>query len=455
MSLHISSVELENFKKFTRVNVNLHSGLCVFVGDNGGGKTSILEALTILISSLFPLCRYVPRISSMAFESDFIRAWYDKIQKKSSLTYAESSLLKCVLKKDAEDDEKSSIVVQCKRTGTKRSLAMVADLAKCLQEPRLAQTGIPTFAYYGAHRGAAQGDRKRFGRRKVDYTNPCAAYINALKPSLDFDLFLEWFSEEEHAEFIVNKRQKNYVSKELDAVRRAISKVFENSPIKYTEPHFEVNPKRFVMMQETSNGEVLPLPFDNLSDGYRAMIALVADFARRLAIANRYTETDPLLGEGVLLIDEIDAHLHPKWQYRVIEDLRRTFPNVQLIVTTHSAEVVSTVDKESVYVLEPDGGILEEKHPEEQTKGDYTDYIGGTVMGIPDNMDKHPEFKAYMNCLACIQEGNVEGDFFESEHQKVLKAYGENHHFVREINARMEGLRKKKEMMSRLKSLRK
>lgn len=455
MSLHISSIELENFKKFANVNVNLHSGLCVFVGDNGGGKTSILEALTILISSLFPLCRYVPRISSMAFESDFIRAWYDKIRKKSSLIYAESSSLKCVLKNDTQDDEKSLISVQYKRTGTRRSLALVAEFAKCLQEPHSAKNGIPTFAYYGAHRGAAQGDRKRFGRKKVDYTNPCAAYINALKPSLDFDLFLEWFSEEEHAEFIVNKRKKNYVSKELSAVRRAIFKVFENSPIKYTEPHFEVNPKRFVMMQENANGEGLPLPFDNLSDGYRAMIALVADFARRLAIANRYTEEDPLLGEGILLIDEIDAHLHPKWQYRVIEDLRHTFPNVQLIVTTHSAEVVSTVDKESVYILEPEGGILVEKHPEEQTKGDYADYIGGTVMGVPDNMDKHPEFAAYMNCLTCIQEDNVEGDFYKSERQKVMDAYGENHHFVREIDDRMQGLQRKKAMLAKLKSLKK
>ena len=65
------------------------------------------------------------------------------------------------------------------------------------------------------------------------------------------------------------------------------------------------------MTETFASGESLEREFDHLSDGYRGMIALVADFARRLAIANQYTDEDPLLGEGVLIIDEIDAHLHP------------------------------------------------------------------------------------------------------------------------------------------------
>ena len=450
MSLHISSIELENFKKFPAVDTKLHSNLCVFVGDNGGGKTSILEAISILISSIFPLCHYVPRISPMPLSSGYIRTWYNKTKKGLKLTYAESCSLKCRLKADEKDEKESEISILAKKTGTRRSLTLGPYIMEPLRNPQDSRAGIPTFAYYGAHRGAAQGDRKRFGRKKVDYTNSCASYINALKPSLDFDLFLEWFSEQEHSEFIINKRKKGFISKELDTVRRAISKIFETSPIRYSEPHFEANPKRFALMQESELGEVLPLPFDNLSDGYRAMIALVADFARRLAIANQNADIDPLLGDGILLIDEIDAHLHPKWQYRVIDDLRRTFPNVQLIVTTHSAEVVSTVPKESVYLLDSTDGDEVITQPNEQTEGDSPDYISSSIMKTPEAYRKAPAYQAFLRCLAFIQEDKVDAPEFSELKEQVIKHYGEAHHITKTMEARLKGLESKKTLMMKL-----
>ena len=386
----------------------------------------------------------------MPLSSGYIRTWYNETQKGLKLTYAESCSLKCRLKADVKDENESEISILAKKAGTRRSLTLGSYIMEPLQNPQDSRAGIPTFAYYGAHRGAAQGDRKRFGRKKVDYTNPCASYINALKPSLDFDLFLEWFSEEEHSEFIINKRNKGFISKELDVVRRAISKIFETSPIRYSEPHFEANPKRFALMQETAWGEVLPLPFDNLSDGYRAMIALVADFARRLAIANQNTDIDPLLGDGILLIDEIDAHLHPKWQYRVIDDLRRTFPNVQLIVTTHSAEVVSSVPKESVYLLDSTDRDVVITHPEEQTEGDSPDYISNIVMQTPEAYRNTPAYQAFLRCLAFIQGDKVDTPEFSEMKEQVIKHYGETHHITQTLKARLKGLENKKALMMKL-----
>ena len=181
------------------------------------------------------------------------------------------------------------------------------------------------------------------------------------------------------------------------------------------------------------------------------MIALVSDFARRLAIANQYTEEDPLLGEGVLIIDEIDAHLHPKWQYRVIDDLRRTFPNVQLIVSTHSPEVVSTVDKASVYILNSVNGVLQEEHPEHQTAANYPEDIAATVMSVPDMIRNHPAFKAYLYCLSAIQSGDIDSTPFVEKRNEVLSHYGENHPLMREINARLEGLSRKKALLAKFK----
>ena len=93
-----------------------------------------------------------------------------------------------------------------------------------------------------------------------------------------------------------------------------------------------------------------------LSEGERTMLMIVCDIARRLTIANPHLK-NPLEGEGIVLIDEIDLHLHPQWQREVIPALLATFPNLQFIVTTHSPQVLSKVHKESIFILE-DGKLV-------------------------------------------------------------------------------------------------
>ena len=63
--------------------------------------------------------------------------------------------------------------------------------------------------------------------------------------------------------------------------------------------------------------------------------------------------------EGIVLIDEVDLHLHPTWQQRIIGDLKEIFPKVQFIVTTHAPAVISTVKSEIIILLN-DGGMYEE-----------------------------------------------------------------------------------------------
>lgn len=91
------------------------------------------------------------------------------------------------------------------------------------------------------------------------------------------------------------------------------------------------------------------LSFQSLSSGEKSLIAIVGDIARRLR--NVYWEK-PLEGDGVVLIDEIEQHLHPAWQRTIIPNLRRTFPNIQFILTTHSPQVISTLHRENVFILD-------------------------------------------------------------------------------------------------------
>lgn len=450
----ITRLRLVNFRAFEKAELQLHPELCVLLGNNGSGKTSILDALSIIISKIFPHCEYLPKLTALPYKTQNIRQWNEQVRGRNILRYADTSGVVGWLKMVYQQGNclSESLLAAGRKLSTGEDLALhsLDFLAKRFNDERLKYEGVPVFAHYGPHRGAIQGDRKRFSRRHVNVTNPFAAYINALQPSLDFDAFLDWFNEEEASELREQRRNRDYVSKELNAVRKALERVFSNTDMKMSNPRFENNPKRFVLTQTLANGESVELLFDQLSDGYRGMIALVADFARRLAIANQYADRNPLDGGGILMIDEVDAHLHPKWQYRVIDDLHRTFPNVQLIVTTHSAEVVSMVDAKNVYILDSVDGILEERHPEQQTKGYYPEDIASMVMNAPNHVAAHPAYQAYLRCRAAIQHGDEETEAYKEAFAQVLEHYQDNHPLVQELKARLEGVKRRRALLAKL-----
>lgn len=95
-----------------------------------------------------------------------------------------------------------------------------------------------------------------------------------------------------------------------------------------------------------------------MSDGYRGTLNLVADIARRMAMLNPALCDKVLEAPGVVMIDEIDLHLHPKWQAKILGDLADIFPNVQFIVTTHSPIVVASVPRENVRMLDDERAVV-------------------------------------------------------------------------------------------------
>ncbi|MCY2965789.1 MAG: AAA family ATPase, partial [Planctomycetota bacterium] len=135
---------------------------------------------------------------------------------------------------------------------------------------------------------------------------------------------------------------------ELEAVRLAISQMIPG----ISRPRIDAQTGRFMVDTIDAAGRKRNLFLDQLSDGYQVMLGVVMDFALRMAISNPAETPEAVLAqEAILIIDEVDLHLHPSWQQRVIPDLRRTFPNTQLILTTHSPQVATTVPCESLRIL--------------------------------------------------------------------------------------------------------
>jgi len=139
-----------------------------------------------------------------------------------------------------------------------------------------------------------------------------------------------------------------------------VTKTIENFIKGYSNLRIKRVPRPHMLVDK--NGETFNL--EQLSDGEKNLIALVGDIARRLSIANPDSK-EPLKGDGIILIDEVDLHLHPAWQRLIIPKLTELFPNCQFFITTHSPQVLSHVKPESIFLLKNINNELSWTKPEE------------------------------------------------------------------------------------------
>ena len=209
---------------------------------------------------------------------------------------------------------------------------------------------LPVFAFYGTNRAVDVPHYRLQKRAAPQRFRRLAGLENALDARTDFRRAVGWFDFLEQRE--LRERRDNPIAgtlPDLDAVRRAISQMLPD----IINPRIDARSGRFAVTVKDPSGTELRLHLDQLSDGYQVMLGVVMDFALRLALANppQSPHDDVLASEAILIIDEVDLHLHPSWQQRVIPGLRRTFPNTQLIVSTHSPQVATTVPSQNLRIL--------------------------------------------------------------------------------------------------------
>lgn len=165
--------------------------------------------------------------------------------------------------------------------------------------------------------------------------------------------------------------QKHVSDVMLRSVQQAITSMLDS----ISEIKIQRDPVR---MTVEKNGQEIRM--DLLSDGEKCTLALFGDLARRLCLANPKSEV-PLEGSGIVLIDEIELHMHPTWQRRILRTLRETFPNVQFLVTTHSPQVLGEADNSyKIYAVDSD---TKEYHLIERLDGADSNLILEEYMGTP------------------------------------------------------------------------
>jgi predicted ATP-binding protein involved in virulence len=188
-----------------------------------------------------------------------------------------------------------------------------------------------------------------------------------------FDEFFRWFRSLEDLENEERRDAPEYRDHRLEAVRKALPKFMPE----FTNLRIRRSPLRMTVFKRDQE-----LVINQLSDGEKCLLAMVSDLARRLAIANPGL-ADPLQGEGIILIDEIELHFHPQWQRGILPTLSATFPNCQFIVSTHSPQIVSDVQPNAIYLLQQTPQGLTAAHAV-SSYGRDSNQILEDLMGVSD-----------------------------------------------------------------------
>ena len=304
----------------------------VVAGINGRGKTALLDGLALLCSRFLPLVSsarsgyrtIAPSEVNVAAVSAEISMrvncagiplqyglTYDRLQRKSKLTK-----LSAVVKREVRN--------------------AYGDLAR-------SDGGAPLAVYYTTDRASYRLPKHLL---KEVPRGQAAAYSGALfNRTVNYRDFMARYRSAIAVERAELTNNPNYLGdRAVAAISRALNTFlggFENMRV-------EEEPLRLLVDKAG-----VTLDLSQLSDGERSFLAIVCDLGRRLALANPRLD-DPLNGAGLVLIDELELHLHPKWQREVIEKLRSTFPNIQFVATTHSPFVIQALRPGELINLDPD-----------------------------------------------------------------------------------------------------
>ena len=306
----------------------------VFVGVNGAGKTAILESIIGCLKGM------QSEMMGKRLPSNLFQRYEVNIEVPE---YAHCSLYWSVNLNGFHELEAGFDI---RKTETPPYTTYRKDIRSFVQylRDRIIEDrsfNIPVVAYYPTERIVQDPSLKSFD---ISKQNQMSAWEGAFDSYIDYNAFFQWFRNIEDLE---NEKRlnsnPNFILKPLEAVRMAISAILEGFGNPRVSRAF---PADFVVQK----GNIL-LSLHQLSHGEKMTLALVGDLARRLAIANP-SLSNPLEGSGVVLIDEVDLHLHPKWQRQIVGKLQSTFPNIQFVLTTHSPLIINHLHQESIFLLE-------------------------------------------------------------------------------------------------------
>lgn len=397
--MKLKSMQIKNFRCFSDLTIDFDDRLTVLVGTNGSGKTAVLDAIAYLLDELAweiidpnSYCKQLPitdryygtdkmelNYSVALPPSNGVMKWPERID--LPFLFKENKLSETLVPYGGPSNPNNLYVFQRIYAGTNKG-------------------NLPILVYYGAKRIAGKNEDGIFSQK--DKKN---IYKNAFAPQIDFSTSAAWFINKrlEETNEAVEQGNLDFRMPDITAVRKAVAKALsgiDNVADDFNEPFVKQTPPRIFITRKSAPD--VPLSVEQLSDGYRVMLALVMDLARRMAAANenvKWPEGQTVLhSPAVVLIDEVEKHLHPGWQQTVLPKLMGIFPNAQFIVTTHSPQVLSSISGKHVRVLK--GEKVYGLADVDETEGAESSRVLRNVLGI----SPRPQGNRYTKKLSRYKE---------------------------------------------------
>ena len=327
--MKLKSITLQNFKGIENLNIELDGKTTVIFGINGVGKSTILRAIALLYANI--ITRLTGKGKNRKTDLDYDDISYGKSKASINASFSfedetESLYGRSIERANGKNNNISDLKVLVDKFENSYIVKGYDDgNGNWIEE--VDDKNMPVFVNYGVNRIVLdvplRASREQFV--KLD------AFDKAIESTIDFRNLFKWFRNQEDIENQEKVRaNSDYEDKSLLAVKHAMLAMLDG----FEDIHIERKP---LAMKVRKDGKYLKI--NQLSDGEKCTIALFGDLARRMALANPERE-NPLEGTGVVLIDELDLHMHTSWQRKVLGVLKETFPNIQFIITTHSPQIL-------------------------------------------------------------------------------------------------------------------
>lgn len=328
--MYFERTEIQNFKSIEKMSLNFSSGVNLLIGDNGVGKTTVLEALALSVQTYFSRMNDITKkgitqkdvrfTSSLVGDASQHRMYYTPTTIKSTV--------------ELGGVEYSSEISREDETNATRTKYAGKELAAAGRELLNSQTEIlPVICYFSTSRvvDTQKASTSSVGKNKLNDRR--CGYMDCLNATLDRKALTDWAFKMAMAEY-----KKGMPIAEYEAFKKAVGTFMQKMNDLDEIPLVEYT-RDFEDITYTENGKTMLVNY--LSAGYQSLLWMLMEISFRIALLNPEM-SDYSQAEGIVLIDEIDMHLHPRWQWKILDALHSSFPKVQFIAATHSPIIISS-----------------------------------------------------------------------------------------------------------------
>lgn len=392
----LKKLSLQNFRGFAKcVTIDFDKRLTVLIGNNGAGKTSVLDAISTFL--MFFRNEITDRkLFKFPQPLDIEKRRNDNINNNAEIY---ENILFVELDYEKQNEEIGLIASSIKikpdniaafTDSEDQNAKYESILNDFVQNIRIMSVenkkdfNLPVLAYYGTDFIDTKIYIKEDELLHVEFFD---TYVGSLETEkFNFKQFFLALDKQQKIKLQDSKKKNNF----LIAIEKAISSILSDGQTKYTNLRIEWGEKYDEMLMDKISNEIKETLFINqMSSGEKTLIALVADIVRRLYLANS-KNINPLEGHGIVLIDEIELHLHPKWQRKVLPKLLETFPNIQFVITTHSPLVLDTLKPNNIRLLLNNEFIIPDFYPKGREIGEILEELmGENAVSIQAQVDEY------------------------------------------------------------------